>query len=59
MTGVIPYIAAVVSISSLLCGHQGEDFPPVGRALRWRARRPGWAYGPIRARRFARRVFSR
>ncbi|ELP64145.1 hypothetical protein PV735_05445 [Streptomyces turgidiscabies] len=59
MTGVIPYITLVIAISALLCGHHGEDFPPIGRALRRRARRPGWAYGPIRARRFARRVFSR
>ncbi|MFM9602711.1 hypothetical protein [Streptomyces turgidiscabies] len=56
MTGVIPYMALVVSISALLCGHHGEDFPPINRALRRRTRRPGWARGPYRARHYARRA---
>jgi hypothetical protein len=37
--GVVVYLTVVVAYSALLCGHQGEDWPP------------GWAWRRMRARR--------
>ncbi|WP_445524769.1 hypothetical protein [Streptomyces cyslabdanicus] len=36
MTGVTVYVVLVVVIAALLCGHHGEDFPPILTALRRR-----------------------
>lgn len=34
MTGVLAYLALVIAIPALLCGHCGEDWPLTG-ACRW------------------------
>lgn len=41
MIGVVVYLAIVIALAAVLCGHQGEDFPPFRwlRAARARARR--------------------
>lgn len=39
MIGVAVYLTVVVAYSALLCGHQGEDWPPGWMWRRWQARR--------------------
>jgi len=43
MIGVLAYLALVIVIPALLCGHVGEDFPPLSW---WRARRARAAETP-------------
>ncbi|WP_406200080.1 hypothetical protein OG331_25085 [Streptomyces sp. NBC_01017] len=54
MTGVVAYTVMVVAIAALLCGHHGEDFPPVLRTLRRYTPGPSWARSRLAARRIAR-----
>lgn len=42
MTGVLAYLALVVTLPALLLGHQGQDFPLPLRGV-WR-----WLYAPLR-----------
>lgn len=58
MTGVAAYLTCVIAIAAILCCHHGEDGRTVGRATLRTVRRrgPSWAYGPIRARRYAHRT---
>ena len=56
MTAVATYAVMVIAIAALLCGHHGEDFPPVLRTLRRRSPGPSWARSSLAARRYARRT---
>lgn len=53
MTGVVVYLVTVIAFAAVLCGHQGEPFPPGRwvRAARARARRQAGVsrpHGPVR-----------
>lgn len=50
MTDVAAFLLAVTVLSAALCGHQGQELPPVLR----RRPAPSWARGRYRARRYAR-----
>ena len=53
MTAVAAYLATVLAIAALACGHQGQDWPLAGV---WRhIPRPSWARGRLRARIYATR----
>ncbi|WP_213089726.1 hypothetical protein [Streptomyces tauricus] len=51
MTGVAAYLGCVIALSALLCGHQGQELPPLSRRPR-----PTWARSRSGARRHAHRT---